>query len=928
MAENEERLDPEIEVRLLGAFGVRVEGAELPISAPRLRDLLAVLAVSAGDTVSIEAIGDRVWTDQPPARLRSAVQTCISRLRTMLPPDVIEARPEGYALALPRPSIDVLRFADELDQAARIPVPGDERRALEAALELWVGAPFADLSSDWFTEAIQPGLIERYLTARERRIDLDIAGGTLEPLLAEVRDLTSQYPLREPLWARLIRLLDATGRHAEALACYDDVRRLISEQLGVDPGAELRALHADLLAADSDANAAPAPIRQAVVPRQLPPENTRITGREDELKALNELLEDLDGDDPPTVVAAICGVGGAGKTTLAVHWAHQVRHLFPDGQLHLNLRGFDPAEVMSTPSALRLLLSGLGVRAERIPVDEAEQTALLRSTLDGRRMLFLLDNARDADQLRPLLPGRGCLVIVTSRDRLRSLVVRDGAHRVTLTELTPADSERLIRSIAPDADSDVAELARSCGHLPLALAIAAEHAAGRTPDDVATLIGQLQAEKSVLDAFQTDDESADLRVIFSWSHRALQPATARLYEHLGMFPANDFAVPAVAALLGATNSDARRLLNRLADLHLVKDAGHGRYEMHDLVRAHAAELSQRLPDAAEGLDRLLSWYVYTAFNARVVRDDRGTLRELPPPPAGVTPLTFEHAADAVQWFDDERQVLAAVIRLAHATGHDRHTYELVESCEGDLSGRDLDLLTELLHLALDSCSRLDDPLPAAFTHNSLGLRYEDQGDDCERAIVHFERARALFTTAGHDIGAARALGNLAIAHDKLGRIDEAIALNHQSLEIKRRIGDEAGEARTHGNLAACYHAAGRYDEAAATAGEAIRYYRRNNSRRGEGPVLDTLGTIERARGRYDEALSCHLESLRLHRDLGYPWGEAVVLSNLGHTYYAAGRTSEAADAWRQALAICERINAPRSEDLDRDQLITLLSQVS
>ncbi len=905
-----------VEVGLFGGTRVRVDGVDVPVSAPRLRSLLGVLALSAGETVLVDAIGLRVWSDQPPDRLRPTVQTWMSRLRTTLGAEVVQARPDGYSLDIPRADVDVLRFVDGLDRAARLPVPGDERQALDEALSLWVGAPFADLTSTWFEEAITPGLTERYLAARERRIDLDIAGGVLEPLLAEVRDLTAEYPLREPLWARLIRLLKATGRHAEALACYDEVRRLIADQLGVDPGAELRALHAELLAADTEEEPAEHP-----VPRQLPAENARLTGREDELKALNDLI--VEDEDPPTIIAAICGVGGAGKTTLAVRWAHQVRHLFPDGQLHVNLRGFDPADVMPTASALRLLLSGLGVRADRIPEDEAAQSALLRTTLGDRRMLFLLDNARDADQIRPLLPSRGCLVIVTSRDRLRSLVVREGAHRITLTELAPADSERLIRSIAPDADHhDITELAGICGHLPLALSIAAEHAARRTPEQVAGLIGQLR--QSVLDAFEDEDEAGDLRAIMSWSHNALQPPTKGLYEHLGLFPANNFTAPVAAALLGATVADTRRLLGKLADLHLVTDAG-ARYEMHDLIRAHAAELAKQLPD--DGLDRLFSWYLHTAHNARVLRDDRGTLVTLDPPPDGVAPLTFDTAAEAIQWYDDERQVLAAVIRLAHATGHDWYTYQLVEACEGDLSGRDLDLLTELLLLAQDSCTRLDDRLPEAFIHNSLGLRYEDQGDDCERAVVHFEKALEIFTAEGHEIAASRALGNLALAHDKLHHADLAMDLMEQSLAIKRRIGDEAGEARTLANLAHSYYTFGRLDEAAAAAGEAIRYYRRNSTRRGEGSVLDTLGSIERARGRYEEALSCQLESLRLHRDLGYPWAEAVVLTNLGHTYHAAGMTAEAADAWRRALTICDRIHAPRSEDLDRDQLVALLAEV-
>jgi tetratricopeptide (TPR) repeat protein len=399
---------------------------------------------------------------------------------------------------------------------------------------------------------------------------------------------------------------------------------------------------------------------------------------------------------------------------------------------------------------------------------------------------------------------------VTSRDRLRGLVIRDRAHRVTLGELPPAESLRLIRSIAPDArPDDASELAGLCGHLPLALAIAAEHAARRRPDQLGGLIEQMRKER--LDAFEGADESGDLRAIFSWSHRALPPEAARLFELLGLYPGADFDVPAVAALHGAPWPDTRRLLTRLADLHLVNDTGDGRYEMHDLVRSHATELANRLPDEVRtpALDRLFSWYLHSSQNARLKRDDRESSFKVSPLLDRVTPMSFDHATEAIKWYDVERRNLASVIRLARATGRDRCTYELVESCEGDLSGRDLDLLTELLTLSLDSCTRLDERLPEAFTNSTLGMRYNDQGDDCEKAVQYFERALELLTAEGHELGQSRVLGNLAIAHDKLGHHHLAVELFEQTLVIKRRIGDEAGEARVLGNLAEVYGRLGR-----------------------------------------------------------------------------------------------------------------------
>ncbi|HEX6870877.1 MAG TPA: BTAD domain-containing putative transcriptional regulator, partial [Micromonosporaceae bacterium] len=492
---------PKLEVRLLGPLEIAVDARPVMLTSPRLRALLVALATCAGRPVSASRLADAVWPpEEAPHDAGSTIHTYVCRLRSSLGAATIVTTASGYQLSVPPDSVDALRFVRLLDTAASATDPTGEREALGAALRLWRGAPFDGVRSVWLDETAAPQLVERYLAAVERRIDLDSASGQHVELVAELLELTSRYPLRESLWVRLIRLLNQVGRPAEALEAYETVRSRIAEELGVDPGPELRRAYADLLAGTAavepghDPVASPAAkqvveldlvglaVRSnrpagAVVPRQLPAAISGFVDRRRELSIMDEMVRTREGAERAVPIAVITGPAGVGKTTLAVHWAHRVVHEFPDGQLHVDLRGAGSSGAEVAPGeALRLLLEGLGVLAGQLPPQVEARSALFRSLVADKRVLVVLDNARDTDQLIPLLPGGpGCLVVITSRDELTSLVATTGARPLPVDRFTIAQARQLLscRLGASRVDADpvaAEEIIRATARLPLALA--------------------------------------------------------------------------------------------------------------------------------------------------------------------------------------------------------------------------------------------------------------------------------------------------------------------------------------------------------------------------------------------------------------------------------------------------------------------------
>jgi DNA-binding SARP family transcriptional activator len=661
-------------IGVLGTLEVRRDGQRIELTAGRLRSLLTVLAMSAGRAVAVDDLIAGMWDEgELPNNARRVVQIYVTRLRAAVGAEYVGRAHGGYLLDIEPEDVDALRFLRLLDAAWSEPDPAAQRAHLEQALALWRGTPFDDVPSPSLTMSESPRLVERYLAGLERRMDLDVAAGRHDDLVAELAALTARHPLRESLWVRRLKVLRRAGRPAEALSCYEEVRTHLVEELGVDPGSELRQLYADLLAGRVDEDT-PGPTAPPVpVPRQLPPDTGSFTGRVGLLADLDAMLPGGSaGDWTAARIAVLNGLPGVGKTAAAVHWAHRCADRFPDGQLFLNLRGYSTTPAVRPVEALGVLLRGLGVPADQIPLDVDEQAALYRSRLVGRQVLVLLDNAANAEQVRPLLVSEPrCLILITSRGQLPGLVALQGARILPVGVLEPGESRALLTELfgaarpsgEPDPLAGLAQLAELCGHLPLALRIAGTHLTTRPSLGVDRYAARLRTGDRLATLSIDDDPQATVRATFDLSYQALAEPLRRLFRLLALHPGVDFAADTTAALAGTSDDEAERLLNHLAEVSLLERAGAGRYAWHDLLRLYAERVSAAEDppeERAAATTRLFDFYLATtgaamrlAFPSFRFRVGGGA--------AGAAPRAFTDAADALCWLDGERANLVAVV---------------------------------------------------------------------------------------------------------------------------------------------------------------------------------------------------------------------------------------------------------------------------
>lgn len=913
-----------LSIGVLGPLEVRRAGRPVSLPGNRLRSILAVLAHSAGRPVSVDAIGEHIWGGDQPDNPRRSVQTWIARLRGELGADLVLSRANGYLLNVAPENVDALRFAALLDHAQGVSDPGDERAALHEALALWRGTPFEGVRSALFEEVERPQLTERYLTALERTADLDIAADDPRACLGRLQTETARHPLRESLWARLLNVLASTGRPAEALSMYESIRMRLVAELGVDPGPELRRVHAMLLAADDPDRAAP-----TQRPWQLPADLEHFVGRADVLAVLDE--EMLGEASSAGAIVALEGNGGVGKTSLTVRWAHRRRESFPDGQLFVDLRGYSTDPPVEPAAALGSMLTGLGVAGDRIPAELDARSALLRTLLADRRTLVVLDNALDAEQVRPLLPGTSGRVIVTSRRDLRGLAAREGARRVSLTEFTSTDAVALITArLAGRVDAgpdELAELARLCGQWPLALVIVAEHVARHSHVPVAELVAGLRDERGRLDALDDDDPAASVRSVFSWSYATLDDDSALALRLLATFLPFDFSNRAAAAVVGLGLRETRQVLDRLVGTHLLQRSGPGRFEFHDLVRLYAAgrceiEDDVSVRDTAER--RYLDWLLFSLRNAVSVMKPihhRAFEVFLRDPTAEAD--TFEEFSAALTWCHRERRTLVYAVQWAHAYGYHHHSWRLAWQLGNYLLMSEYnDELLLVSEVGVDAAKHVGEQA-MYLALNSYGNALSRAWQEGE-ALRRLDEALALCRSHG-DIGAESVLlmnRATSLTHER--DLEGAVAGYRASMaaaEAWRRDGAETSLLSPNMpaillNLGNALNELGRYDEGIARTEEALAVAREAGNQIIVGLALGNLGEALEATGAHERAHACCVEAEALLREIDARQGLVDVLLTHARIYAATGRSAEVRTAVDEALEVLGDLDDPRILELN------------
>jgi DNA-binding SARP family transcriptional activator/Tfp pilus assembly protein PilF len=919
-------------VRVLGSLDIRHEGELVTVHAAKQRALLAVLLLHANRAVSFDELAEILWDGSPGGGARTTVRNYVCRLRQVLGPavaDRIITQDPGYLFRVDDSELDLLRFRALYRDGAAATRRADwplARRVLGDALVLWRGPALADVHCELLHRDHGPGLEQMRLQALEARIEADLHLGSHDEVTGELQSLAALYPLRERFHAQLMLALYRSGRQAEALAAFQRARNTLVAELGVEPGTELRRLHERILSTDSALDVVgpgcdvPPPATQRIVPRQLPATPTHFVGRREELEALSALLDQPSLASGTVVISAIAGMPGAGKTALAVHWAHAVADRFPDGQLYVNLRGYDPgARPVTASEAIHGFLTAMETPTASIPAGIEAQAALYRTRLAGQRMLVVLDNAADEQQVRPLLPGAtGSVVLITSRAALDGLVAAEGASPVRLDVFHRDDAlELLARRLGHERvavePAAVAELITLCARLPLALNIAAARATARPQASLATIAADLR--QAGLDALDSGDPATSVRAVFSVSYRALGSAAARAFRLLSLSPGPDISLPAVASLLGVPGRQARQELSELSRAHLLSEPAPGRYSVHDLLRCYGAELAQ-LPDrSAErtaGLHRMFDHYLHTGFPAALLlRRSRPPITLAPCQP-GVKPEALGGEAQALTWLKAECPALLAMIPLAADSGFETHAWQIAWTLTDFLFGEALlSPCVDAQQVAVAACARIGDLDGKARALVALA-NARDRLGEFEAAHGHLREALALFERLGDHSGQGRVHHDVGHVLWGQGRPAEALARVRRAVELFRTCGDRASEGVALNGMGWCHAHLGDYRQALAHCQQALGLHRELGHRADQAQALDSLGYAHHNLGEYTEALAYYGEALHLYTTTGDRVAETDTLTRLGETHFTLGDLDTAVAAWHQALEILDNLGHPNA----------------
>ncbi|MFB9246884.1 tetratricopeptide repeat protein [Sphaerisporangium melleum] len=923
---------------VLGPLQVERDGRPVRLG-PRLVELLSLLLLEAGRAVPAarltELLESSPRSDGSPATLRSHV----SHLRRLLAPrqgdggrhgvlvTVGRGPGIGYRLEIDPQAIDAGRFEQACAEGRRLLDAGDPARAaavLADGLALWRGPAFADVAERAYAlaERARLAMLRRtaWLGLARALSELDRHGEAAARLAAAV----ATEPYDEGLRTELVLALYAQGRVVEAAEVCREGLSLLGRR-GVD-SPELRELQRLVLRREIPAGTARA-ARQAPRPAMplLPPPVAPhwFVGR---AQTLREAVGRLGGPEGVRCeLLVVTGLPGVGKTSFALRVAHAAAGRFPDGHLHVDLRGFDPSGAVMTPEeALRTMLEALGVPPEHVPDGLPGRSGLLRDRLAGRRVLVLLDNVRDDEHVRPLLAClAGCGVIVTSRSQLRDLIVTQGAHPLTLDPLPAAEAEELlVRRLGVDrvrAEPEAAaEIIARCGRLPLALSVVAARAAVHPAFALRALAGELRDIEADLGALGTGDGPADVRAVFSWSYRAVSAPAARLFRLLGLHFGADVTAQVAAALAGASLAEVRPLLAELARSHLVSEHGPGRYAQHDLLRSYAGELARTECDERERAAvrrRLADHYLHTAYTAeRLLWPHRDPI-ELGLPTPGITGERLVTERDALDWFTAEQATLLAAVPWAAAGGLLAHAWQLAWTLTTFLSrqGRWRDLMGGQL-TAYEAADRLDDPRATAQIARDLAITLTQLGEH-DQAYAHLRRALELYTGLRDLVGQAHTLLNLGWVDECLDRHEDALRHDQEALELFRTADHKIGQGRALNAVGWDCIRLGRYRMAIDHCQEALTLAQSLGSGSGEARAWDSLGYAHHHLGDHDQAVDCYRHGLELYRRSGERYDEAETLCRMGDAHQAAGRTGAAAKVWREALAILDDLGHPAADEI-------------
>ncbi|WP_455351170.1 AfsR/SARP family transcriptional regulator [Streptomyces sp. SYSU K217416] len=936
-------------------------GEPLPSGSPQQRALLAALLLRDGRTATASELIDAIWGDEPPSQALAAVRTYASRLRKVLDPGVLISESGGYAIRLRPGALDLAAAQELAADAEKSRASGDRCQArvlINKALGLWDGEPLAGVPGP-YADTERTRLEEWRLQLLENRLDMDLEVGCHAEAVSELTALTAAHPLRERLRELLMLALYRSGRQAEALAVYADTRRLLADELGVDPRPELAHLQQRILQADAELArpAEPAPSAAApalVMPAQLPATVQDFTGRAAFVSELGEVLSTAEGQ--VMAVSAVAGIGGVGKTTLAVHVAHAARPHFPDGQLYVDLQGTD-ARAAEPETVLGAFLRALGTADSAIPESLAERAALYRSVLDGRRVLVLLDNARDAAQVRPLLPGTaGCAALVTSRTRMVDLA---GAHLVDLDVMSPEEALQLFTRIVGEervnAERQAAlDVVGACGFLPLAIRIAASRLAARRTWTVSVLAAKLADERRRLDELQAGDLA--VKATFELGYGQLEPAQARAFRLLGLADGPDISLAAAAAVLDLPLHDTEDVLESLVDTSLLESAAPGRYRYHDLVRLYAracAERDEQPPtERHAAMSRLLDFYLSTAAGVYALeRPGDRTVTHLESTQA--SGLEFADRVQALDWLHAEADCLLACVQQSLERHTLRRAVDLLMAAK-DLaeSGANSRRYETAAVAARDAAHELNDAraegrarTTLTQVHSTAG-RFEEADKEASRATelglisgdpwtsgnapnergiiaiyrnqhtageAYLQKAIEIFRADGNRPGEASALCNLSRIRLSLGRTASAVELAKQGIEIYDRLGLALRLANGRYALGLALTQAGRLPEALDQLTQALGIFHENRQPLWEGVSHFRLAEVHLAANRATLA-AAHAEQAIALRGIGGEWRRGTVLTVLGKALSQLGQPDRARACWQEALTIYEQLGSEEAAE--------------